>query len=271
MTNFYSQLRTHLTCGGVAESEIETIISDIRELREAGAKIGDPGDLAKQILEANEPETSQWRAFHTGGPADRRRAYDTESQQLITPRVFGIGVGINIGALAVKLGLLRPDDLDDEVIAAIPTSVWTTLKVIPAAMAGVTAVAGASARARGKQIPASISPTGHIRSSMGPFGPAVMAGASAVLALATIISTGQTRDTVEKASLTSALTTLIAGMTVGAHARSDNHISPLVPLASVAGGLLAQTATFVGPIRSGLARVALPDASRPHRAKSSLS
>lgn len=271
MTNFYSQLRAHLKHGGAAESEIETILSDIRELREAGAKMGEPGDLAEQILEASKPETSQWRAFHTGGPADRRRAYDMENPRLITPRVFGIGAGINIGALAVKLGLLRPDDLDDEVIAAIPASVWTALKVIPVAMTGVTAVAGASARARGKQIPASISPTGQIRSSMGPLGPAVMAGASAALAFATIASTGQTRDSLARASLASALATLIAGMTVGAHARSDNHISPLVPLASVAGGLLAQTATFVAPVRSGLARVALPRAGRAHRAEPGLS
>lgn len=47
------------------------------------------------------------RMAGTFAPGDHR---------LFVPRVFGIGWAINMGAVAVRLGLLRPDDVDDEIL-----------------------------------------------------------------------------------------------------------------------------------------------------------
>lgn len=47
------------------------------------------------------------RMAGTFNPADER---------LLVPRVFGLGWAVNMGAVAVRLGWLRPDDVDDEVL-----------------------------------------------------------------------------------------------------------------------------------------------------------
>lgn len=53
-------------------------------------------------------------------PAGRERWWDPSDPRIFVPRAIGIGWDINFGAIAVKLGWIREDDLDDDVIAAIP-------------------------------------------------------------------------------------------------------------------------------------------------------
>ena len=78
---------------------------------------GIPNSLAPGMLE---------RMAATFDPADER---------VVIPHVFGIGWAVNFGAVAARLGLLNPDDLDDEVLAdaangpgAVPRAVaWASL------------------------------------------------------------------------------------------------------------------------------------------------
>lgn len=48
------------------------------------------------------------------------RLWNPRDPRLLMPRVFGIGWDVNFGALAVKLGLLRPDDVDDATFERVP-------------------------------------------------------------------------------------------------------------------------------------------------------
>ncbi len=62
--------------------------------------------------------------FNTVGlandPEGRERWWDPADPRIFVPRAIGLGWDINFGAIAVKLGWIREDDLDDHVIAAIP-------------------------------------------------------------------------------------------------------------------------------------------------------
>lgn len=43
--------------------------------------------------------------------------FNPSDPHLIVPRVLGLGWTLNMGAVAVKLGMLNPDDVDDEILA----------------------------------------------------------------------------------------------------------------------------------------------------------
>ncbi|WP_075725299.1 DUF5808 domain-containing protein [Corynebacterium aquilae] len=49
-------------------------------------------------------------AFGRGSQERILNLYETENPEIFVPKVVGVGWDINIGALAVKAGLLRPDD-----------------------------------------------------------------------------------------------------------------------------------------------------------------
>lgn len=42
--------------------------------------------------------------------------FDPADERLMIPRIFGAGWTLNMGAVAVRLGMLSPDDVDDEVL-----------------------------------------------------------------------------------------------------------------------------------------------------------
>ena len=72
------------------------------------------------------------RMAGTFNPADER---------LLVPRVFGLGWAVNMGAVAVRLGLLRPDDLDDEVLGAAANRHLAPAQAIAGAKIGLAAAA----------------------------------------------------------------------------------------------------------------------------------
>lgn len=81
---------------------------------------GIPNSLAPGVLE---------RMAATFDPADER---------VVIPHVFGFGWAVNSGAVAARLGLLNPDDLDDELLTdaangpgAVPRAVaWASLGAV---------------------------------------------------------------------------------------------------------------------------------------------
>lgn len=52
----------------------------------------------------------------------RLRVFDPESPRLFVPRSFGWGWELNLGAVAAKLGLIRPDDTVEDLEAYIQLS-----------------------------------------------------------------------------------------------------------------------------------------------------
>lgn len=108
--------------------------------------MGDPVEFAAQLdaeFTADQPdEFDPPRASHLFGipwnlsvTADWwRRLFNPADERIIVPHAFGLGWAINLGAVAVRLGAIQPDDVDDEVLAelrprdaAVPLAIAGTL------------------------------------------------------------------------------------------------------------------------------------------------
>lgn len=73
----------------------------------------------------------------------RLSQFEPENPKLLIPRNVGIGWDVNFGTVAVRLGLIRPDDSLPDLEKYIPESTRTALTVAP--LAGAVAVAGMGA------------------------------------------------------------------------------------------------------------------------------
>lgn len=69
-------------------------------------------------------------ASHPGVPRTASRLWDPRSDRIFVPRVFGIGWDLNFGALAVKLGLVKPD-AEDEPFAFVPDAIMRAGLALP--------------------------------------------------------------------------------------------------------------------------------------------
>jgi len=68
------------------------------------------------------------------------RMWNPHNPRVFTPRLLGIGWSINFAALAVRLGLIRPDD-EDEPFASVPeAALWAAL-FVPVVLCGAVVIA----------------------------------------------------------------------------------------------------------------------------------
>lgn len=75
-----------------------------------------------------------------GASADRmgERIWNPADPRVFMPRLFGVGWTINFGAIAVKIGLIRPDDAGDEAFERIPTRAVRAALAVPVVFALAT-------------------------------------------------------------------------------------------------------------------------------------
>lgn len=120
----------------------------------AVAALGDPDEYARQVRaalggteNAEDPLEPQGRVLgmpydFRGASVDRvgARMWNPADPRVLTPRLFGVGWTINFGALAVKLGMIRPDDLGDEAFERIPRGVANAALAVPVAIAAAILV-----------------------------------------------------------------------------------------------------------------------------------
>lgn len=145
----------------VAVQELAELAHEIETERGPSAlvtELGSPQSYAQAVLDAlapaadpADPKQPQTRLLgvpiELRGVTNRRvrsRIWDPADPDLVVPRLAGAGWTVNVGAVAVRLGLLRPDDVDDEVLARIPTAATTAARAVPAVVATLTAAALAS-------------------------------------------------------------------------------------------------------------------------------
>lgn len=83
----------------------------------------------------------------------RLRAFEPENPNLFVPRTFGIGWDLNIGAVAVRLGLLRPDDSVPDLADHIPPATTAVLRAGPVVGAAGVALAGMCVARRYDRLP----------------------------------------------------------------------------------------------------------------------
>lgn len=97
----------------------------------ACVEMGDPGRFAAQLdaeFATEQPdEFDPPRASHlfgipwnlSVGKGWGRRLFNPADDRIIVPHALGMGWAINLGAVAVRLGVLQPDDADEEAVATL--------------------------------------------------------------------------------------------------------------------------------------------------------
>jgi hypothetical protein len=145
----------------------DAVLDDLRDALAEGATeadLGTPREYAAAVRAAfaaqDEPQSGQGSVF--GVPYDTRGATDAgvrgriwapSEPRILVPRLLGLGWTVNLGALAVRLGLLRPDDWDDETLDATDPRLLRALRYAPAVWAAVAVVVGVSTWRRGRPVP----------------------------------------------------------------------------------------------------------------------
>lgn len=189
----------------------------------------------------------------------RSRIWDPGNPQLLVPRLFGAGWSLNMGSLAVHLGLIRADDCDDEVLDAIPESVTGAARALPVVLTAAQLLALAACWHRLPQrVATGFGATGRVRST-GPRWVLWLAplGATAATCWSFGADPDDGTDRLLRPAIAAWLATLCAGTTlasllegVGRQERGSR-----AGLAVPAGVLAAGTLLLGGlalPVRAGL-------------------
>lgn len=151
-------VREHL--GRLARADrhlaLDALSAQLDEIVEVGGDpvtvLGEPGCYAADLLDALTDESpgrsASWRVLgvpvETRGPVSaevRSRVWDPTSPRLFVPRLFGLGWSVNLGAVAVRAGLIRPDDADATVLRSVPDRDLSAARCVPLIIAGATAAA----------------------------------------------------------------------------------------------------------------------------------
>ena len=83
----------------------------------------------------------------------RSRWFEPENPRIFVPRSFGIGWDINMGALAVRLGMIRPDDSLPDLEDYIPPRTRRALTIAPALGGAIAGGAAALVARRHRLLP----------------------------------------------------------------------------------------------------------------------
>lgn len=151
-----SDVRSHVLESLDATASVATV-------RAVLSQFGEPDEYAKrlcaEVSEFGEPGESeaapsggglaQARGTVLGMPYDLRvptaaniqsRMWNPGDPRIFTPRLFGVGWSINFAALAVRAGLIRPDD-EDEPFGAVPERVLWAMLFVPIVLCGAVVIA----------------------------------------------------------------------------------------------------------------------------------
>lgn len=156
----------------------------------------------------------------------------------------------------MRLGLLRPDDYDDEVLGRIPPAATRIARLAPAA---VTVASAAAVAARWPSLPARVPTHFGLGGRADGFGPRAVAwlptAASAVVSGWAALPTAEAEDRPVRPAIAASAATLCAGITAAtlcsAAGREGDRAGLLVP-ASIPLAVAGSLAALVGPVRAGL-------------------
>ncbi len=162
---YVDEVAAHLD--GLSVVEREAALDDLRDALAEGATeadLGTPSEYAAALRAAfvtdDEPTSEQGTVF--GVPYDTRGATDAgvrgriwapSEPRILVPRLLGLGWTVNLGALAVRLGLLRPDDWDDETLGAVDPRLLTALRYAPGVWAAIAVAVSVRTWRRGEPVP----------------------------------------------------------------------------------------------------------------------
>lgn len=250
---------------------LTALAAQLDELAAAGLDpvpaLGEPVDYARSLREAlvdeAPPQDARWRVLglpvEVRGPVSaevRARTWDPTNPHLVVPRLFGLGWTLNYGAVAVRAGLLRPDDAGEDVLAEIPASELRAAQCVPLVVTGLAAGALAVAwRRLPSTVATNFGPAGRVR-GRGPRWTALATLALGAVPAAWAQRGGATQDRLVRTANATALAVLSAGVTGAtiAEARHPQGRPGLLVGASLPVAAAGAVAVVLLPLRSGLRR-----------------
>ena len=90
----------------------------------------------------------------------RSRWWDTSSSKILVPKVFGVGWTINLGGLAVRMGLLHADDGDEPFESVPDNRMWIAFAVPTALLMAFVGIWAVKHGAASPQVPSHWGPSG---------------------------------------------------------------------------------------------------------------
>ncbi|MBN2405105.1 MAG: DUF1648 domain-containing protein [Coriobacteriia bacterium] len=140
-------LRTHIeeaaTGSDGSPDAVRAIIEDLG-----------PAEQYRETVEETAEGTAQTARRVLGVPYDftlpstakfAARWWNPADPHIFVPRMFGVGWTVNFGAVAVRLGMMRPDDEDAMPFGNVPDRALVLAMVIPTLIAAAGAIAAAVA------------------------------------------------------------------------------------------------------------------------------
>jgi hypothetical protein len=255
-----------------AVAELESLlIADAGQRGEAAAlaALGTPGEYADSIRAAlaGDAEGPQPQGRVLGMPYDFRganttriaeRIWNPSDPRVFMPRLFGVGWTFNFGAIAVKAGLIRPDDAGDEAYERVPDGAVRAALAVPAlfALAAVAIVAG-----MWTSLPAEVPVHWSISGAPDDWAPKALAlgGLLALTVLPVAVTYARVlragtpgRTRVLAASALALLTSICLGLVAMTVADADGGNSGPWALAVIGGGLAVSFLVLYVPLRFGM-------------------
>ena len=255
---------------GTSPAQRQAIISEqeslLQELNDVHAnlteELGSATEYAERVAEqVGEPSTlrrylsNPLRAFTKSG---RASLWNMDDPRILQPHLLGFGWSINWAAVAIKLGIVRPDDVDGEVVSEIPARALQATALLPAA---ITVAHGLALTMSWKQLPSEVHTkwkyNGEAIQKTAPKGalllPFVVSTVGAGLSAASLLNDGDREDTLRVASLGTLASTIAPSQLIGVLTEENSKVNPALVRAGVAfTSAVASSACLALPLRAGL-------------------
>lgn len=254
---FLEELARKLAEANIPVKHREAVLTEVDELISEGIRpesFGSPASLAQEISDALAGSDDAQRAtiWSPDNPklfADKQRPSCSILQLNSTD--------LNLGAIAVKLGLLREDDVDPAVLEAIPQRVIGALRWGPFALTAATAAVGMLVHRRRLRIPVRIGLNGRVKKTWSSkAGGLAIAGFSSLVSLFSLVAPTPSRaDLLMQSSQALAANTAFL-LTAGApFVQKKGRVHPIYFPLSIGLVLAVEGGTLLFATRAGLARV----------------
>lgn len=255
---------------GISHAQRKAIIAEqeslLQELNDVHAdlaeELGTATEYAERVAEqVGEPSallrylSNPLRAFSKRG---RASLWNMDDPRILQPHLLGFGWSINWAAVATKLGIVRPDDIDSEVISAIPARAMQATALLPAAM---TVAHGVALAMSWKQLPSevhtkwklngkAVQKTAPKETLLLPF---VVSTVGAGFSAASLLNADDREDTLRVASLGALASTIAPSQLIGVLSEENSKLNPALVQAGVAVASVAASAACLAlPLFAGL-------------------
>ena len=259
--SYLDAIARELASADLPERQRGELLANVRELLAAGASpaaVGAAEDVVSAYAEAADGADG---ARDPGGSG----VWDPASGRLLAPKPRGGGSNLAWGGIAARLGLLRPDDVDEDVLAAIPDSTMAVVRWLPAGFAAASLAAAERIR-----VPLRASLAGRIKSSASPaWGAALIAVPAAALGSVSVVPAADRMTLLTRSARIASLNAGILASALLGFTQRDGRVRPSAFLALTAASVCVEGAVLLLATKAGLRRVAASDGAASDEGASS--